>query len=688
MAKKTPLAFPLLLCSILILVPQKATTQSVECVKEKGNYTLNSTYHDNLNHLLSNLPNPENNNGFGFYNLSYGNSSNQVYAIGLCNGDTLPDVCLKCINDSTYILPQRCPNQKETLLWYDDCMLRYSNCSLFGVMETKPNIIYHNTEDVPSDIVVEFFQILNGLLEHLKRRAAAGGSFRKFAAANATAPRFRTIYGLVQCTPDLSQEDCNNCLEVAFEKIPGCCDGKKGGQVLGTNCRFRYEDYLFYNSTAVEILTPSLPPSQQPTPSPSPPFYSGRGSKSNTSARTIVIIIVVSAVGFVGLIIFISTCVCLKLRRAKKLAQNHFTYEPVEEIESAESLQFSFESIQLATDNFSEENKLGQGGFGAVYKGRLPDGRDIAVKRLSKGSAQGDHEFKNEVILVAKLQHRNLVRLLGFSMEGSEKLLLYEFVQNTSLDHFIFDPRKRSNLDWDKRYKIIEGVVRGLLYLHEDSRLRIIHRDLKASNILLDEEMHPKISDFGMARPFVIDQTQDNTSRIVGTYGYMAPEYAMHGRFSIKSDVFSFGVLLLEIITGKKNNYFSQEEYSEDLLSYTWRNWREGNVSNIVDPLMRGGSRYEIMRCIHIGLLCVQENMTDRPTMNAVVLMLNSDSLSLSVPLEPAFFIHTNGNIVGPEMSFPFDFSSREIESSSDQSKPNPKYISINEISITELYPR
>ncbi|KAF4351154.1 hypothetical protein G4B88_005252 [Cannabis sativa] len=250
MAKKTPLAFPLLLCSILILVPQKATTQSVECVKEKGNYTLNSTYHDNLNHLLSNLPNPENNNGFGFYNLSYGNSSNQVYAIGLCNGDTLPDVCLKCINDSTYILPQRCPNQKETLLWYDDCMLRYSNRSLFGVMETKPNIIYHNTEDVPSDIVVEYFQILNGLLEHLKRRAAAGGSFRKFAAANATAPRFRTIYGLVQCTPDLSQEDCNNCLEVAFEKIPGCCDGKKG-----------------------------------------------RGSKSNTSARTIVIIIVVSAVG-------------------------------------------------------------------------------------------------------------------------------------------------------------------------------------------------------------------------------------------------------------------------------------------------------------------------------------------------------------------------------------------------------
>ncbi|KAH9796653.1 G-type lectin S-receptor-like serine/threonine-protein kinase B120 [Citrus sinensis] len=176
---------------------------------------------------------------------------------------------------------------------------------------------------------------------------------------------------------------------------------------------------------------------------------------------------------------------------------------------------FNFNTIAVATNYFSEGNKLGRGGFGPVHKGKLPEGQDIAVKRLSRKSGQGLEEFKNEIILIAKLQHRNLVRLLGCCIQGEEKMLIYEYMPNKSLDLFIFDPAKQALLDWTKRFAIIEGIARGLLYLHRDSRLRIIHRDLKASNILLDEDMNPKISDFGMARIFGFNQNEANTNRVV-----------------------------------------------------------------------------------------------------------------------------------------------------------------------------
>ncbi|KAF5761222.1 putative protein kinase RLK-Pelle-DLSV family [Helianthus annuus] len=183
----------------------------------------------------------------------------------------------------------------------------------------------------------------------------------------------------------------------------------------------------------------------------------------------------------------------------------------------AEPLQYNFSAIKAATNDFSEDNKLGRGGFGAVYKGTLIDGNEIAVKRLARNSQQGDVEFKKEVFLVLKLQHRNLIRLLGYSIEGKERLLIYEFLPNGSLNQFIFDPTKRKLLDWEIRYNIIKGIAKGLLYLHEDSRLRMIHRDMKASNVLLDAEMNPKIADFGLARLFKHEETHGDTGRIVGT---------------------------------------------------------------------------------------------------------------------------------------------------------------------------
>ncbi|CDY62915.1 BnaC01g41170D, partial [Brassica napus] len=316
-----------------------------------------------------------------------------------------------------------------------------------------------------------------------------------------------------------------------------------------------------------------------------------------------------------------------------------------DEFSNTDSLLVDFENLKVATNNFSPENELGRGGFGSVYKGVFSHGQEIAVKRLSGTSGQGDLEFKNEILLLAKLQHRNLVRLLGFCIHGQERLLVYEFIKNASLDHFIFNLEKRQVLDWGVRYKMIGGVARGLLYLHEDSRYRIIHRDLKASNILLDQEMNPKIADFGLAKLFDQGQTMTHrfTNRIAGTYGYMAPEYAMHGQFSVKTDVFSFGVLVIEIITGKRNNNGrgSDDDDAEDLLSWVWRSWREDVILSVIDPSLTAGSRNDILRCLHIGLLCVQESAASRPTMASVALMLNSNSFTLPTPSRPAFVLES-----------------------------------------------
>ncbi|KAK1648327.1 hypothetical protein QYE76_066132 [Lolium multiflorum] len=229
---------------------------------------------------------------------------------------------------------------------------------------------------------------------------------------------------------------------------------------------------------------------------------------------------------------------------------------------------FDLSQISDATNNFLDANKLGQGGFGPVYKGKFPDGREIAVKRLASHSGQGFMEFKNEVQLIAKLQHTNLVRLLGCCSQRGEKMVIYEYLPNKSLDFFIFDEAKRVVLNWNKRLAIIEGISQGLLYLHKLSRLRVIHRDLKASNILLDNEMNPKISDFGLAKIFNSNDVEGNTEKIAGTYGYMAPEYASAGIFSIKSDVFSFGVLILEIISGTRNSGFQQHGKFFNLLRH------------------------------------------------------------------------------------------------------------------------
>ncbi|XP_049370378.1 cysteine-rich receptor-like protein kinase 44 [Solanum verrucosum] len=637
-------------------------------------FSPNSAYDTNLNTTLSSVS--RNMDSFGFYNTSIGLNSDTISVIAQCRGDVQLQVCRDCINNATRKILEVCPYKKSAFGYYESCQLRYSNESIIGTVSINPKNILRSMVNAshPDD----FMEDLRTLLESLRSQASQGGK-KKYASNSTRGPDFLTIYALVQCTADLSAESCINCLSAGYRTLPkGANYGKTGLRYRTPSCKFQYEYISFFNQLPTEA-----PPPLSPSPLPSsltlqpPPPPSGEDDKTT---RT-VIIIIVSTVTVVILVVCISLIMIMR-RRRRKLVKNIQSIHG-DDITTAESFQYDFSTIRAATDNFSSDNKLGQGGFGPVYKGKLPNSQEVAVKRLSADSGQGDLEFKNEVMLVARLQHRNLVRLLGFCLDGTERLLVYEFVPNASLDQFLFDPVKRRQLDWERRSKIIGGIAKGILYLHEDSRLRIIHRDLKASNVLLDAEMNPKIADFGMARLFELDETQGSTNRIVGTYGYMAPEYAMHGRFSVKSDVFSFGVLVLEILSGQKNTAcFRNEESEEDLLSYAWTNWQEGTATNLIDPMFRGSSGLvrDIMRYIHIALLCVQENIGDRLTVAAVVLMLSSLSLSLPVPSGPAYYTHN-------EISLIKEYNSRSSEPR-ELAKSKSLSSSRNEASITELYPR
>ncbi|KAL2324329.1 hypothetical protein Fmac_023387 [Flemingia macrophylla] len=508
------------LCILFILISISESNAQPSfvhvCDNDKGNYTANSTYQNNLNTLLSNLSS-NTNVDYGFYNFSYGQKRDRVNAIGLCRGDLKPDACRSCLNDSRVLLTQLCPNQKEAIGWQDNCMLRYSNRSIFGTAEDLPSFYLRNNDNA-SD-VDKFNEELNNMLESLTKNASLGDSHRKFAAADVTGPAFQTIWGLVQCTPDLSELQCSTCLVGTIAEIPQYCDGRKGGRIVRPSCYFRYETHPFYDSTYIEIPSP-------------PPAKASALPPSSTDGLTT--------------------------------------------------------EVVAATNNFSSENKLGEGGFGPVYKGRLSNGQEVAVKRLSRNSPQGDIEFKNEVLLVAKLQHRNLVKLLGFCLERRERLLV----------------------------------------------------------------------------------------------GYMAPEYVLHGQFSVKSDVFSFGVLVLEILSGQKNSWARRGENVGDLLTYAWQNWREGTASNIVDPTFTNGSRNEMMRYIHVALLCVQNNVDHRPTMASVALMLNSYSFTLPLPSQPAFF---------PDSRSLSEIPSEEYDpeaGTSDESNIQSVQASVNEASITDPFPR
>lgn len=667
-------SFLLLIISVIVtvsvpnLVSAQFSSFTYKWCSDNTTYTPNSTYQSNLKAAVNSLT-IDNRITKGFYNSTAGQGPDKVSSLALCRGDVPVNTCRLCIQDSATSLlgPDGCPNQKQAFGYSGYCSIFISNGSVYGQVQDVVQPWYITTSDNVSN-ADGFNKSLSSLMSLLQHRAASGTNELKYATGTAKFSGGQTLYGLVQCTPDLSKRSCMQCTQEAFDLLPTCCvqpNYKASGVkiVLGS-CFVRYELSPFYDN--VPNLSMPLPPHKVSSNS-----TEVRKSKMSRIVRASTITLGLSTLLVISIIFSI-------LSRRKKMRKSWMVKLKKDEIEALQSLQFSLGTIKHATQNFSDVNKLGQGGFGSVYKGVLSDGQEIAVKRLLRNSAQGDPEFKNEILILAKLRHRNLVRLLGFCLQEKEMILVYEFVANRSLDNFIFDPTSRQAMQWETRYKIINGIARGMLYLHEDSRLKIIHRDLKAGNVLLDADFHPKIADFGLARIINIDQTLTLASKIVGTLGYISPEYALERQVSVKSDVYSFGVLVLEIISGQKiTSLLYDGENQENLLSFAWRNWIHGTTCNLVDPAIAAGSSTEIFRCVHIGLLCVQDNPADRPTMSSVVLMLSSNSVSLQAPLQPAFCTESQSL---PNMLLQW--------SSTTRSSSRSVGVSNNGDTITELHPR
>ncbi|XP_047337507.1 cysteine-rich receptor-like protein kinase 10 [Impatiens glandulifera] len=634
-------------------------------------YIKPSLYETNLNLALANLSSQASSNR-SFYRFTVGTGSDQVYSLYLCRGDVSHDVCKLCIHNTTNLLPkQYCPNNKAGVIWYDECMLLYTNLTTFSIGVETDGYWFSSFSEYNVSNPLQLTKVLSDTMNELIKKAVSiETSPRYFQTGEVKLTKFETLYCLVQCIPDITEFECNRCLQVALAYYPSCCTvGSLWTRIVAETCQLRYDTAPFYTPTPSSPPPPLEAAGSSGTP---PATYSTRDGGNGRRRTIITIVSVVLSSVLVMMAALIGFLYTLKRRRIEEQGKRIFEHRGEQYVES----QDEFPSVPLdliisATQGFLETNKLGEGGFGPVYKGTLIDGTEIAVKRLSRSSGQGLQEFKNEVSLIARLQHRNLVRLLGCCLEGKESLLIYEYMPNKSLDFFIFNSTRAPQLDWSRRFNIIDGIARGILYLHEDSRLRIIHRDLKASNILLDNEMNPKISDFGLARIVDVNQSGENTSRVAGTYGYMAPEYVWQGLFSVKSDVYSFGVLLLEIISGKKNWSFDQSEPGKGLLIYAWKEWRNDNGLELIDPaIQKTFVAQEVLKCIHIGLLCVQEDPSDRPTMSSVVVMLRSDTMKLPIPEQPLFSLQRR-------VLIPTGSSSQEM-----------KTFSNNEVTMSNIFAR
>ncbi|XP_020597957.1 cysteine-rich receptor-like protein kinase 2 isoform X2 [Phalaenopsis equestris] len=529
-------------------------------------------------------------------------SAAPLYALFFCRPYLSLSDCLACFA-AAVSFTHRCGAGTGGRVIFDGCTLRYESAPFFDQGTLPGNTAVCSSG---SATLAGFAAAATALTGDLSLAVPKIANYSAAAKGDG-------VYGTAQCADTLSEDACVQCLQVAYTNIQGCLPAENG-RAVDAGCFMRYSNMSFFSENQTVDLS----------------HYLGGASKSTRS-------IVGGVVGAFVALLILSFLTFLLIKKSRR-REDDWKGDILGATELRGPVSFRYSDLKSATKNFSKENKLGEGGFGEVYKGTLKNGKIVAVKRLAIVQSESTKaSFKSEVKLISNVNHRNLVRLLGCCSSRNDLLLVYEYMANGSLDKFLFG-EKNESLSWKQRFDIIVGMAKGISYLHQEFHVCIIHRDIKPSNILLDENFQPKIADFGLVRLLPSDQSHLST-KFAGTLGYTAPEYAIHGQLTEKVDTYSFGVVILEIISGRRNSNPKLEPINQYLLEWVWKLYEEDDMIELIDKSMNPSDieLEEMKRVMKVALLCTQSMVAVRPTMSEVVVLLLSQGDSNIEPTRPIF---------------------------------------------------
>ncbi|KAL1802968.1 hypothetical protein ACET3Z_031615 [Daucus carota] len=610
--------------ALVLVVESVMAQQKNDTILNSGcsQYNASSTleFFRNLNTTLADLRREITVNRTYFGTQQQARTTNPVYTMFQCRKYLSTAECVSCFDRAALDIRSTCKLANGARVIYDDCFLRYESNGFYTTATALGNTGRCNNDTVANSTSANFNTAAGDVLNNLllatpKIKGYYAATTEQVVGSNTT------VYAVAQCAETVTETECQNCMNVAYENIKSC-PPRSGARAIDAGCFMRYDDSAFFASNETTNIKK----------------YLKDGGSSDKKA------IIGGIAGGVGLLlILLALLLWYRLSGKKKVAQRGHILGSTE---LQGPVTYNYKELKSATKNFNEEYKLGEGGSGDVYKGIVKNGNIVAVKRLALSTTKAKASFESEVRLISNVHHRNLIRLLGCSSKGPDLLLVYEYMENGSLDRFLYGG-KRGTLNWKQRFDIIFGTARGLAYLHEQFHVRIIHRDIKPGNILLDDELQPKIADFGLARLLPEDQSHLNT-KFAGTLGYTAPEYALQGQLSEKVDTYSFGVVVLEIVSGRRCSDTNIESDTDFLLEYAWKLHEKDMHLKLVDETLDPNdyTTEDAKKIIEIALMCTQSPASLRPTMSEVVVLLLSDDRSLEQrPLSKPTFVHSENRI-------------------------------------------